>query len=186
MSGLIHDGVEILPQGDNTSVKVTPDSWEGGHGRGGKGDGLITPHGNNTPPKGVAPNRSGTTGHNTPHNGVGSPDSNDCVLSLPASNLFFAIDDGKCPKQVNSSKDQDDQYQSRSSGSARDNHADQVLQPHQRYSLNVTNDYIDFPVDFADEASSPIASETKIFSKKSLWHTTFEHKVELGKVPSNC
>ena len=74
MSGLIYDGVEILPQGDNTSVKVAPDSREGGHGRRGKGDGLITPHGDNTPPKGVAPNRSGTTGHNTPHNGVGSPD----------------------------------------------------------------------------------------------------------------
>ena len=183
MSGLIYDGVEILPQGDNTSVKVAPDSREGGHGRGGKGDGLIRPHGDNTPPKGVAPNRSGTTGHNTPHNGVGSPDSNDCALSVPVSNLFFAIDDGKCPKQVNSSKDQDNQYQSRSSGSARVNRPDQVLEPH---CQNATNNYIDFPVDFADEASSPIASETKIFWKKFLWHTSFEHKVELGKAPSNC
>ena len=42
-------------------MKVAPGSREAGHGRSGKGDGLIPPHchGDNTPPKGVAPNRSG-------------------------------------------------------------------------------------------------------------------------------
>ena len=84
-----------------------------GHGHGGKGGGLIPLYGDNTPPKGVAPSRSGRRGHNTPHNGVGSPDSDDCALSVQASNVFFAIDNGKRPKQANSSKDQDDQYQSR-------------------------------------------------------------------------
>ena len=131
MTGLIHGGVGNLPQGDNTSVKVAPSSWEPGHGRSGTGDSLIPPHGNggNTPPKGAAPNRSGRTGHNTPHNGVGSPHSDDCALSVQASNVIFAIDEGKRPKQINSSKDQNDQYQSRSSESARDNHPDQFLEP---------------------------------------------------------
>ena len=65
MTGLIRDGVEILPQGDKTSVKVAPGSREAGHGRAGAGDGLIPPHGDgdNTPPKGAAPNSSGRTGH---------------------------------------------------------------------------------------------------------------------------
>ena len=103
-------------------MKVAPDSRAVGRGHVGKCHGLIPPHGDNTPSKGVAPNRSGRTGHNTLHNGVGSPDSDDCVLSVQTLNVFFAI--GKCPKQVNSSKDQDDQYQSRSFESARDNHPD--------------------------------------------------------------
>ena len=53
-------------------MKVARGSREAGHGRGGAGDGLIPPNGDgdNTPPKGAAPNRSGRTGHNTPHNGV--------------------------------------------------------------------------------------------------------------------
>ena len=107
MAGLIHGGVGILPHGDNISVKVAPGSWETGHGRGGIGDSLISPHGdgNNTPPKGAAPNRSGRTSQNTPHNDVGSPDSDDCALSVQASNVFFATDDDKLPKQINSSKD---------------------------------------------------------------------------------
>ena len=61
MADLVHDGVGILPQGDNTSVIVAPGSREAGHGRTSKGDGLIPPHGHgdNTPPKGVAPNKRG-------------------------------------------------------------------------------------------------------------------------------
>ena len=98
--------------------------------------------------------------------------------------MFFAIDDGKRPKKLNSSKDQDDQRQSRSSGSARDNHPIQVLEPDQRYLQNTTSDYIDDPVDFGDEISSPIASATKLFWKKSLSHTSFEHKMELSKISS--
>ena len=135
MTGLILGRVTILPQGDNTSVKVAPVSREAGHGRGGTGDGLIPPHGDsdNTPPKGAAPNRSGITGRNTPHNGVRLPDLDDCALPVQASNVFFAIDDAKRSKQINSSKDQGDQYQSKSSGSVRDNHTDQVLESSQRY-----------------------------------------------------
>ena len=53
-------------------MKVAPGSREAGHGH--KSDGLMPPHGNNTPPNRVAPNRSGRTGHNMPHNGVGPPD----------------------------------------------------------------------------------------------------------------
>ena len=186
MTGLINGGVGILPQGDNTSVKVAPGSRAAGRSHGGKDGGLIPPPGDNTPPERVIPSRSGRTGHNTPRNGVGSPDSNDCALSVHASNVFSAIDDGKRPKQVNSSKDQDDQYQSRSSGSARDNHPDQVLEPDQGYWQNTTNDYIDDPVDFGDAVSSPIASATKISWEKSPSNTSFEHKMELGKIPSNC
>ena len=52
-----------------------------------------------------------------------------CFLLLMIANAL--------PKQLNSSKDQDDQYQSRSSRSARDNHPDQVLaEPDQRYWQN--------------------------------------------------
>ena len=91
MTDLIHGGVGILPQGDNTSVKVAPASQEAGHGRGGKDDGRIPPHGDNTPPKGVAPNRSERTGHNTPDNGVGPPDSYDCALSVQASNVCLLL-----------------------------------------------------------------------------------------------
>ena len=72
MTGLIHSGVVILAQGDNTLVKVAPGSREAGHGH--KSDGLMPPRDDNTPPNRVAPNRSGRTGHNTPHNGVGPPD----------------------------------------------------------------------------------------------------------------
>ena len=32
MTGLIHSGIVILPQGDNTLVKVAPGSQEAGHG----------------------------------------------------------------------------------------------------------------------------------------------------------
>ena len=91
------------------------------------------------------------TGHNTPLNGVGSLDSDDCAQSMQASNMFFTIDNGKHPKQVNYSKDQDDQYQPRSSGSARSNHPGQVLEPDQRYCQNTSNDYIDDPVAFGVE-----------------------------------
>ena len=163
MTGLIHGGVGISPQGDNTSVKVAPGSQEAGHDHGGKSDGLIPSHGNNTPPKGVAPNRSGRTGHNTPHNGVRLPDSDDCSLFPGVKCVFFAIDDGKRPKQVNSSKDQGNQHQSRSSGLARDNHPNHVLESDQRYWQNTTKDCINNAFDFGDEASSPIASTTKIF-----------------------
>ena len=60
MADLIHGRVGILPQGDNNSVKIAPGSLEVDHGRGGTGDSLTPPHGDgdNTPPKGVAPNRS--------------------------------------------------------------------------------------------------------------------------------
>ena len=74
----------------------------------------MPPNGGNTPPKRAAPNRSRRTGHNTSPNGVASQDSDDCALSVQASNVFFAIDDGKHPKQLNS-KNQNDQYQSISS-----------------------------------------------------------------------
>ena len=117
MTGLINDEVGILAQGDNTSVKVAHSSRTAGHGHDGKFDDLIPPNGDNTPPKGVAPSRSGRKAHNKPHNGVGSQDPDDYTLSVQAPNVFFAIDDGKRPKKVNSSKDQEDQYQSRSSGS---------------------------------------------------------------------
>ena len=63
MTGLIHGGAGILPQDDNTLVKVARGSREAGHGPEGKGDGLMPPHGDNTPPEGVAPNRSKRTGH---------------------------------------------------------------------------------------------------------------------------
>ena len=91
MTGLINGGVGILPQGDNTSVKVAPGSRAAGHGHAGKGGGLIPPHGDNTKPKGVACSRSGRTGHNTPRNGVGLPDSDDCALS--ALSVSYYIDD---------------------------------------------------------------------------------------------
>ena len=107
------------------------------------------------------------------------------VLSLSRYQMFFVIDDGKRPKQLNS-KDQDDQYQSRSSGSARDNHPNKVLEPDLRYWQNINKDYIDDPVDFGDKVSSSIASATKIFWEKSLSNTSFKHKMELGKIPSNC
>ena len=97
MTGLVNGGVRILSQGDNASVKVAPSRRAAGHGHGGKGDGLKAPHGDNTPPKGVAPNRSERTGHNTLHNGVVSPDPDDCALSVQVRNMFFAIDDGKRP-----------------------------------------------------------------------------------------
>ena len=45
VTGLIRGGVGILPQSDNTSVKVAPGSREAGLGRGGKGDSVIPPHG---------------------------------------------------------------------------------------------------------------------------------------------
>ena len=32
----------------------------------------------------------------------------------------------------------------------------------------------------------PIAAATKIFWKKYLSHTSFKHKIELGKIPVNC
>ena len=99
---------------------------------------------------------------------------------------FFAIDDGKRPKQVNSSKDEDDQCQLKSSGPTRDNQPNQVLEPDQRYYQNTTNDYIDDPVDFGDEVSSPIASTTKIFWEKALLNKGFQHKMKLCKIPSNC
>ena len=98
MPGLNNGGVWILPQGDNTSVKVAPCSRAAGYVHGGKDDGFIPPHGDNTPPKGVTPSMSGRIGHSTPHNVVESPDPDDCVLSIQASNAFIAIDDGKCPK----------------------------------------------------------------------------------------
>ena len=69
MTGLMNGGVGILPQCD-ISVNVAPGRGAAGHDHGGKGDGLIPPHDDNTPQKGVAPNSSGRTGHNTSHNGV--------------------------------------------------------------------------------------------------------------------
>ena len=90
MTGLINGEVGVLPQGDNTSVKVTPGSRTAGHGHGGKSGSLISPSGDNTPPKkGDAPSRSRRIGHNTPHNGVGSPDSDYCALSLSRRQMFF-------------------------------------------------------------------------------------------------
>ena len=92
MTGLINGEVGVLPQGDNTSVKVAPGSRTAGHGHGGKSGSLISPSGDNTPPKkGVAPSRSRRIGHNTPHNGVGSPDSDYCALSLQASDVFLLL-----------------------------------------------------------------------------------------------
>ena len=89
---------------------------------------------------------------------------------------FFAIDDGKRPKQLDSSKDQDDQYQSRSSGSARDNHPDQVLEPDQRYWQNTSNDYLNDPVDFGYELSSPVASAKKKKKKKTWGKSPIKYK----------
>ena len=46
---------------------------------------------------------SGKIGHNTPQNGLWSPDQDDCALSIQRPNVFwvfFAIYDGKHPKQV--------------------------------------------------------------------------------------
>ena len=40
-------------------------------------------------------------------------------------------------------------------------------------------------MNFGTEVSSPIASVTKIFWEKSLSNTSFEHKMGLGKIPSN-
>ena len=45
MTGLINGGVGILPQGDNSTVKVAADRRAA--------DGIIPPHGDNTPPIGV-------------------------------------------------------------------------------------------------------------------------------------
>ena len=41
---------------------------------------------------------SGRIGHNAPNNSVGSPDSDHCALFAQASNVFFAVDDGKRPE----------------------------------------------------------------------------------------
>lgn len=73
-------------------------------------------------------NLSGRIDH-TPRNAVGSPNQDDYALFLQTTNVFFVTDEGKRPKQVNSSKDEDDQYQSGSSGSRRDNHPYLVLEP---------------------------------------------------------
>ena len=97
----------ILPQVDSTLVKVAPSSRAAGHGHGGKDNGFIPPHGNNTAPKVVASSMNGRIDLSTPHSGIGSPNQDDCGLSIQASNVFFAVDDGKRPKLVNSSKDQD-------------------------------------------------------------------------------
>ena len=122
-------------------MKVTPGSQAAGHGHSSKGGGFIPPLGNNTPPKEVVPNMSERITHSTPRNGIGPPDPDDFPLSIQASIVFCAIDDGKRPKQVNSlKKDQDDQYQSRSFGSTRDNHPDQISEPDQRYWPNTTED----------------------------------------------
>ena len=86
--------------------------------------------------------------------------------------MFFAIDYGKRLQQINLSKDQGDQYQSRSSVSARDNHPDQVLEPDQRHSHNTINDYTDNPANLADKVSLPIASTTKYFGKNP-YHIPF-------------
>ena len=81
-------------------MKVVPGSREAGHGRGGTDDGLIPSHGDgdNTPLKGAALNWIEKAGHSTPHNDVGSSDSDDCALYVQASNVLFAIDDYKHPK----------------------------------------------------------------------------------------
>ena len=119
-------------------MKVAQGSGAAGHGHGLKVGGFMTPY-DNTPPKVVSPSKSGRIGHSTPWYGVGSSDPDDCALSIQASNIFFATDDGICHKQVNSfKKDQEDHYQSRSSGSTRDNHSDQVLEPDQRYWFTPT------------------------------------------------
>ena len=166
-------------------MKVAQVSGAAGHGHGVKVGGFMTPY-DNTPPKVVSPSKSGRIDHSTPRHGVGSSDPDNCALSIQASNIFFTTDDGICHKQVNPfKKDQEDQYQSRSSGPTRDNHPDQVLEPDQRYWQNTTNDYIDDLVDFGDEVSSPIASATTIFWKKALSNISFEHEMELGKIPSN-
>ena len=83
MTGLNNVAVGILPQGNNTSVKVASSSRTAGHshGHGHKGGGFIPPH-NNPQPKGVAPSMSGRIGHSTPQNDVGSPDQDDCALSV--------------------------------------------------------------------------------------------------------
>ena len=59
MTVLINGGVGILPQSENTSVKVAPGSRTSDHGHVGKGGGFIPPHGDNTPSKGVSPSMSG-------------------------------------------------------------------------------------------------------------------------------
>ena len=81
MTSLIDGGVEILPQGDNSSVKVVPGSRAAGHGHGGKGGGFIPPYGDNTP-EGVALCMSEGVTHNAPHYGVGSLDPDYCALSI--------------------------------------------------------------------------------------------------------
>ena len=45
---------------------------------------------------------SGKIGHNTPQNGLCSPDQDDCALPIQRPNVlfFFAIYDGKHPKQI--------------------------------------------------------------------------------------
>ena len=106
MTGHNNGGARILPQGENTSLKVAPGGRAAGHGHGGKGGGFIPPYGDNTPSTGVALSR-GSGGHSTPNNSIGSPDQDYCVLSIQTSNVLFAIDDNKLPKQVNSSKNQD-------------------------------------------------------------------------------
>ena len=50
MTDLINGEVGVLPQGDNTSVKVASGSRTAGHGHCGKCGGLIPPSGDNTPP----------------------------------------------------------------------------------------------------------------------------------------
>ena len=91
MTGHNNGGVEILPQGDNTSVKVVPGSRVAGQGHGGAGGGFIPPHGNTIPPRGVATSMSGRIGRKTPHNDLGSPDKDDCALSIQTSMRFLLL-----------------------------------------------------------------------------------------------
>ena len=49
MTGLMNGGVGILQC--DISVNVAPGRGAAGHDHGGKGDGLIPPHDDNTPPK---------------------------------------------------------------------------------------------------------------------------------------
>ena len=81
-------------------MKVAPRSRAADHGHDGKGGNFIPPLEDNTPPRGVAPRISGRIGYSTPHNGVWSPDEDGCALSIQTSNVFFATDDGKRPKQI--------------------------------------------------------------------------------------
>ena len=73
-------------------MKVAPGSQEAGHGHGGKGDGLICHlmvvilHQKEYHLIGV-----GEQAINTSHNGVGSWDSDDCALSVQASNVFSLL-----------------------------------------------------------------------------------------------